>query len=98
MNIKLFAFIVTLLLFLFGIYFLVENYQVCYACSTPLSANAAPDGLEKPYVLFALLNFTTAIFSVYLLTIRKFNTSAILSGVIAGLQVVAVGTIMVLSV
>jgi hypothetical protein len=96
MNIKAFAFVLTLILFLFGGYFLVQYYQTCYACN-PALAQAVSNEFDKPDVIFAMINFVVAIFSIYLITKRKFNISAIISGVVAGLQLVAVGMILFLT-
>jgi hypothetical protein len=96
MNIKVFAFVLTLILVAFGGYFIVQYYQTCYTCNPALS-QAMSDEFDKPDLIFAMINFAVAILSIYLITIRKFNISAIVSGVVAGLQVVAVGTILFLT-
>lgn len=97
MNIKTFALVLTLVLLAFGGYFLVEYYQTCYRCNPEL-VHETTGQFEAPDIVFAIANFTAAVFSIILLTKRKFSASAIVSGVMAGLQVVAVGSVMLLNI
>lgn len=98
MNIKALALIFTLLLLLFGTYFLVENYKTCYVCNPSLASKTFPEVHNKIDVYFAILNFVVAMISVYLISKRKFNSSVIMSGIVAGVQIVAFGTVSVLAV
>ena len=96
MNIKAFSLVLTLILLVFSGYFLVEYFHTCYACNPALSRAIAGE-FDKPDIVFAMINFFAAIFSAYFITKRKFSTSAVLSGVVAGLQVAAVGTALFLA-
>jgi hypothetical protein len=86
---KAFSLVVTLILLLIGCYFLVVYFQTCYQCNP----TTVKDEFERPEMVFAIGNFAFAILSAYLITKRKFNASAIIAGVIVGLQAVVIGTI-----
>lgn len=96
MNVKAISLILTLILFLFGGYFLLKHFQTCYQCDPSLIAKTTADKIEKPEIIFAIANFTSAIFSVGLMIKGKFSISAIICGIVAGLQVAAIGTILIL--
>lgn len=98
MDTKSLSFVFILVLLFFGGYFLVEYFQTCYTCDPALAYKTTLDKFENPAVIFACINFVTALFSVYLLVKEKFSISAIFSGVVAGLQIVAVGAIVLLNV
>ncbi len=95
---KTFSFVLTLVLLLIGVGFLAIYIQTCFECSPALVPKTLPDEFTQPDIIFAIVNFIFALFSVYLMFKRKFHASAIISGVVAGLQVVAVGAIFILKV
>jgi hypothetical protein len=96
MSIKVLSFILTVVLLAFAAYFLVANYETCYTCNLSLASKAFPEVHNKDDVYLAIINFAFAMISVYLIAIRKFNACFIVSGIVVGLQVVAIGTILFL--
>lgn len=84
MNLKGFSLVFTLVLLAIGAYFVIEFLEVCNACNPTVKANQTD-------IIFAGINFLFAVLSAYLIVKRKFSTSLIVSGVIAGLQFVIVG-------
>jgi hypothetical protein len=98
MKIKAFSLILLFILLLFGVFFLIEHFQTCYKCNPALTSKAAPDDFEAPDMIMAIVNFIFAVFSAYLMVRKRYRTSAIISGIVAGLQVTIVATIIVLSI
>jgi len=96
MNIKALSFILTAILLLFAVFFLLANYEACYTCNLSLTSKAFPEVHNKIDVYFAVINFVFVIISVYFIAGKKFHISFIVSGIIAGLQVAAIGTILFL--
>jgi len=95
---KSLSFIFILVLLFFGGYFLVEYFQTCYTCDPALASKTLADKFENPVIILAIANFAFAVTSAYLMTKRKFGISASVSGIAAGLQIVAMGTLLVLNV
>jgi len=88
----------TVILLLLAVYFLIANYEACYTCNLPLTSKTFPEVHNKTDVYFAVVNFVFAIISVYFIAGKKFNISLIVSGIVIGLQVVAIGTVLFLKV
>jgi len=85
--VKTLSLILTLILFLLGIWFVVEFTQICYECNP---AKDLADEMGSSDIIFSIVSFATAIFSVFLITKKKFIASAILCGIVAGSQFVIV--------
>jgi hypothetical protein len=97
MYIKALSLVLTLVLLFIGACYLVEYFETCYVCNPALIRKNVTDEFEKPDIIFAIVNFVFAIFSAYLIKKRKFSASVIVSGVIAGLQMVAAGMVILLN-